>query len=70
MTSQDLRKGARQEDLEDNDMHLRSVVGSSSHVQKAADDIKQMLTSQRIELRREGNDLVDLMGHAYGAPTT
>lgn len=45
MTSQDLRKGARQEDLEDNDMHLRSVMGSSSHVDKAVDVIKQMLTS-------------------------
>ena len=32
--------------------------------------IKKMLTSQRIGLRREGNDLVDLMGHAYGGPTT
>lgn len=39
-------------------------------VDKADYAIKQMLTSQRIGLRREGNDLVDLMGHAYGAPTT
>jgi len=45
----------------DNDIHLRNVVGSSSHVDKVVDSIKQMLTSQRIGLRREGKDLVDVM---------
>ena len=67
LTSQVFGKRRERKDLVDNEMHLRSVVGSSSHIEKAADAIKQMLTSQRIELRREGNDLVDVMGHAYGA---
>ncbi|KAH0642689.1 hypothetical protein KY289_033663 [Solanum tuberosum] len=69
LTSLGLRQRRERKDLVDNDMHLRNVVGSSSHVDKAVDAIKQMLTSQRIGLRRERNDLVDMMGHAYGGPT-
>ncbi|KAH0648324.1 hypothetical protein KY285_033572 [Solanum tuberosum] len=69
LTSQGLGQMRERKDLVDNDMHLRNVVGSSSHVDKAVDAIKQMLTSQRIGLWSERNDLVDMMGHAYGGPT-
>ncbi|KAH0645495.1 hypothetical protein KY284_033379 [Solanum tuberosum] len=68
LTYQGLGQKRERKDLVDNDMHLRNVMGSSSHVDKVAYDIKQMMTSRRIGLRRERNDLVDMMGHAYGGP--